>query len=183
MSNMRKVPGSLLPLPSTAARITQVAIHHNHREYPPMAKARPKYTYDYPRPAVTVDVVVATHEDRPRVLLIRRKHDPFAGMWAIPGGFVDMDETLEAAGRRELFEETGIRVDELEQLHTFGDPKRDPRGRTISVVYLARADAVDLRPQAADDAAEVGWHPLHRLPSLAFDHAAILKCARRRLKE
>src|SRR6476660_8062009 len=97
---------------------------------------RKKYTYDYPRPAVTVDVVIVTREPTPRVLLIKRKHDPYAGRWALPGGFVDMDEPLEDAARRELLEETGVRLARLEQLHTFGDPDRDPRGRTVSVVYL-----------------------------------------------
>src|ERR1700737_4987912 len=100
-----------------------------------------KYTYDYPRPAVTVDVVIVTREGRPRVLLIRRKNEPFRGMWAIPGGFVDMDESLEDAARRELREETGVRARRLEQLHTFGGPGRDPRGRVISVAYLAEVDA------------------------------------------
>src|SRR5437660_12557768 len=113
--------------------------------------ARGKYTYDYPRPAVTVDVVIVTQEKKPRVLLIRRKHDPFAGMWAIPGGFVDMDEPLEAAARRELHEETGLEADRLEQLYTFGDPDRDPRGRTISVAYLTRVNPRQLKPRAGDD--------------------------------
>jgi 8-oxo-dGTP diphosphatase len=148
-----------------------------------MSKARKKgYTYEYPRPAVTVDVIIVTRERTPRVLLIRRKHDPFAGMWAIPGGFVDMEETLEAAARRELREETGLDVADLEQLHAFGDPGRDPRGRTIAVAYLAQVDAAKVKPQAADDAADVGWHRLDRLPALAFDHARILACARERLK-
>jgi len=142
-----------------------------------------KYTYDYPRPAVTVDVVIVTREKKPRVLLIRRKHEPFAGMWAIPGGFVEMEETLEAAARRELFEETGVRTTTMEQLHTFGNPGRDPRGRVISVVYLAQVAPRKLKPRAADDAAEVGWHDLSRTPPLAFDHAEILACARRFLKE
>src|SRR5205085_12705383 len=135
------------------------------------AKSKKKYTYDYPRPAVTVDVVIVTTERQPRVLLIRRKHDPFAGMWAIPGGYVDMDESLEAAARRELREETGVEADQLEQLHTFGDPGRDPRGRTISVVYLAQVDLAQLQPQAADDAVEVGRPALDRPPPQAFDHA------------
>jgi len=148
-----------------------------------MGKARKKqYCYDYPRPAVTVDIVVVTRERRPRVLLIRRKHDPFAAMWAIPGGFVDMDERLEEAARRELSEETGVRLTKLEQLGTFGDPGRDPRGRTISVVYLARVRAARLKPQAADDAAEASWHLLDRLPPLAFDHDKILAVARRLLR-
>jgi 8-oxo-dGTP diphosphatase len=147
-----------------------------------MSKARPKkYCYEYPRPAVTVDIVLVTQEKQRRVLLIRRKHLPFAGKWALPGGFVDMDETLEAAARRELQEETGLEVGALEQLHTFGDPGRDPRGRTISVVYLGEVDATHLQPKAADDAAELGWHSLRKRPPLAFDHAQILAFARLRL--
>lgn len=142
-----------------------------------------KFCYEYPRPAVTVDIVIVSRERRPRVLLIRRKHEPFVGKWAIPGGFVDMDEALEDAARRELQEETGVRADKLEQLATFGDPGRDPRARTISVVYLARIDADKVQAEANDDAAEVGWHLLSRLPrDLAFDHDAILACARQRLK-
>jgi 8-oxo-dGTP diphosphatase len=144
---------------------------------------RQKYTYDYPRPAVSVDVVILTREDKPRVLLIKRKHDPFSGQWALPGGFVNMEETLEAAARRELAEETSIRAGKLQQLATFGDPGRDPRGRVISIAYLAEVDAGAVRPQPADDAAAVGWFSLQRPPRLAFDHAAILAAARRRLKE
>ncbi len=142
-----------------------------------------KFVYEYPRPAVTVDIVIVTRSAKPRVLLVRRKNEPFAGCWALPGGFVDMDETLEAAARRELFEETGVRTGALVQLHTFGDPGRDPRGRTISVVYLAVVDADQLKPRAADDAAEVGWFSLTRPPALAFDHRDILACARKHLKE
>lgn len=143
-----------------------------------------KFTYDYPRPSVTVDIVIVTREERPRVLLIRRKNEPFRGMWAIPGGFVDMDEPLEAAARRELREETGIQAPRrLEQLATFGDPGRDPRGRTISVAYLALVDPRKVRPHAADDAAEAGWHRLDRPPKLAFDHAKILAAARRWLND
>lgn len=142
-----------------------------------------EFCYEYPRPSVTVDLVVVTREDNPRVLLIRRKHDPFAGMWAIPGGFVDMEESLDDAARRELREEAGIAVGKIEQLHTFGAPDRDPRGRVISVVYLARVDAAKLKPIAADDAADVGWHSLARPPELAFDHREILKHARQRLKD
>src|SRR5436305_4241303 len=112
-----------------------------------------KYACDHPRPAVTVDIVVVTREKEPRVLLIRRRQPPFAGMWAIPGGFVDMDEPLEAAARRELREETGLSAGELTQLHTFGDPGRDPRGRTISVVFLAEVDPAGADVRADDDAA------------------------------
>ena len=143
--------------------------------------AKRRYCYDYPRPAVAVDMVIVTTERRPRVLLIRRKHDPFAGMWALPGGFVDDHESLEDAARRELREETGVKTGQLAQLHTFGDPGRDPRGHVISVVYLARVDAARVRPQAADDAAEVAWFALAKLPRLAFDHQQVLALARRRL--
>ena len=138
-------------------------------------------TYDYPRPAVTVDVALVTREPRPRVLLIRRKHDPFAGTWALPGGFVDEGETLAAAARRELREETGVTDVDLEQLAAFGDPGRDPRGWTVSVAFLARV-AAGTPAAAADDAAAVGWHPLDHPPQpLAFDHAKILARARARL--
>jgi 8-oxo-dGTP diphosphatase len=148
-----------------------------------MSKARKKrFTYDYPRPAVTVDIIVVTKERKPRVLLIRRRHEPFAGTWAIPGGFVDMEESLETAAKRELKEETSLDLDDMEQLHTFGDPGRDPRGRVISVAYLIRVDFKKVRPRAGDDAAETGWHSLAEPPPLAFDHALILEHARRRLK-
>jgi 8-oxo-dGTP diphosphatase len=148
-----------------------------------MARTRKKqFCYEYPRPAVTVDTVVVTRERRPRVLLVRRKHDPFAGMWALPGGFVDPDETLETAARRELAEETGVRVAKMEQLQSFGDPGRDPRAPTISVVFLTRMSGVRLDPEAGDDAAEARWFPLDRLPPLAFDHAKILGFAKARLR-
>jgi 8-oxo-dGTP diphosphatase len=143
-----------------------------------MGKAK-KYCYEYPRPALTVDVVGLTDEAVPRVLLIQRKADPFAGRWALPGGFVDENEPLDAAARRELREETGIAADRLEQVMACGDPGRDPRGWTVTVVHqtVVKADAV--RPQAADDAAEVGWHPFDKLPEMAFDHGKILEHVRR----
>ena len=103
-----------------------------------MSKKAEKYCYDYPRPAVTVDVAVVTSEKDRRVLLIRRKQEPFAGMWAIPGGFIEMDETLEDAARRELKEETGAEIETIEQVAAFGDPRRDPRGRTVSILYSRR---------------------------------------------
>src|SRR5439155_669808 len=132
------------------------------------------YTYKYPRPSVTADVVLVTTEDPPRVLLVKRKNEPFAGKWALPGGFIDMGETLEETARRELLEETGVTVKRLEQLHTFGDPGRDPRSRTITVAFFARVNPTRLKPAAADDALEVSWHSLLRPPPLAFDHANIL---------
>jgi 8-oxo-dGTP diphosphatase len=148
-----------------------------------MSTARKQYTYDYPRPAVTVDMVIATTERRPRVLLIRRKHPPFEGLWALPGGFVNENEALDAAARRELREETGVETDRIEQLHAFGDPGRDPRGHVVTIAYLARVNAKQVRPVAADDAAEVGWFRFDDLPPLAFDHAKISEMARRRLPD
>lgn len=148
-----------------------------------MKTPRRKYTYDYPRPSVTADIVVVTRERRPRVLLIRRGHEPFAGKWALPGGFVNENEGLEAAARRELLEETGVATARVEQLHAFGDPGRDPRGHVITVAFLARVSFKQVKPVAADDAESVGWFPLDDLPPLAFDHAAILRLARKRLAE
>lgn len=148
-----------------------------------VAKKSAKFSYDYARPALTVDAVLATREARPRVLLIRRKKDPFAGQWALPGGFVDENEKLADAARRELKEETGLVVDEIEQLYMAGDPGRDPRGWTVSVVYLARVDADQLAPVAADDADAVGWFPLDAPPPLAFDHAMLLSRARARIAD
>jgi 8-oxo-dGTP diphosphatase len=130
-----------------------------------------------------VDLVIATREARPRVLLIRRGKEPFAGSWALPGGFVDENERLADAARRELEEETGVKVHDLEQLYTAGDPGRDPRGWTVSVVFLARADPKKLKAKAADDAADVKWFALDDLPPLAFDHAMILGRARARLAD
>jgi 8-oxo-dGTP diphosphatase len=134
------------------------------------------YTYEYPRPMVTVDVVAITKQDSQNfVLLIQRKHEPFQGYWALPGGFVALDESLEAAAARELAEETGLEGISLEQLHTYGDPQRDPRGRVISVVYLAIIPAgLSLNLQAGSDASQARWFPIAELPELAFDHQKII---------
>jgi len=133
------------------------------------------FTYDYPRPMVTVDALVFRRpESGAEVLLIQRKEDPFAGQWALPGGFVDMDETLEAAVARELAEETGLKGIALEQFHTFGDPGRDPRGRSITVVYRGRVYGEGPELCAADDAAAAAWFPVDQLPTMAFDHGAIV---------
>ena len=145
--------------------------------------AKQTFTYEYPRPSVAVDLVLVSKQSPLRVLLIRRKHEPFAGLWALPGGFIEMNETLEESARRELKEETGLETGRLVQLGTYGDPGRDPRGRTISVIYLGIVGATKLKPRAADDAAEVGWFSLQRPPKLAFDHAKALADARRCLKD
>ncbi|QEL15660.1 NUDIX domain-containing protein [Limnoglobus roseus] len=149
-----------------------------------MGKKSPqKYSYDYPRPALTVDVVLVSREGRPKILLIQRAGDPFAGLWALPGGFVNENERLIDAANRELEEETGLRINDLEQLYTAGDPGRDPRGWTVSVVYLARVDPEQLKVKAGDDAADAKWFPLDKLPRLAFDHAMILDRAKTRLAD
>jgi len=137
------------------------------------------------RPSVTVDTVMIALVDGQRsVLLVRRKNSPFAGSWALPGGFVEPHEPLETAARRELLEETGVTPARLEQLRAFGDPGRDPRGWTISIAFLAEVDEAAVRswhPRAGSDADEVGWFPLDHLPPLAFDHEQILGYAARRL--
>jgi 8-oxo-dGTP diphosphatase len=140
---------------------------------------------EYERPSVTVDVVIFTIlEQMLKVLLIKRKAWPYEDMWAIPGGFVNMDESLEQAAYRELAEETGIAGGDvyLEQLYTFGDPNRDPRTRVITVAYFALVGADKINPQAASDAADVGWFSVYDLPPLAFDHAEILEYALTRLR-
>ena len=140
--------------------------------------ARKRYTYDYPRPSVCVDMAIFTLlENRFRVLLIRRGDEPFKGQWALPGGFVDIDEDLEAAARRELGEETGVKAATLRQFGAFGAPGRDPRGRTISVGYFALVNHDRVLPRAGDDAAEVGWFSVRRPPPLAFDHRLLLRTA------
>lgn len=137
----------------------------------------------YPRLMVTVDVVIFTlRENDLQVLLVRRRNPPFAGMWAIPGGFVDIDEPLETAASRELEEETGVQGVYLEQFHTFGDPGRDPRGRIITVAYLALVRADEVQPRAGDDASEARWWSVSALPPLAFDHDRILACALEHLR-
>jgi 8-oxo-dGTP diphosphatase len=138
---------------------------------------------DYPRPSVTVDLVILTiAEDDLMVLLIRRGQEPFKGRWALPGGFVEIDESLEQAAARELQEEVGVTKVYLEQLYTFGTPKRDPRGRVISVSYFALVDAERQRIVAASDAADARWHSVFDPPKLAFDHRKILDYALWRLR-
>lgn len=129
-----------------------------------------------PRPAVTVDIAVfSVQGDRLCVLLIERRHPPFAGQLALPGGFIHADEGLEQAARRELEEETGLRVAKLEQFRTYGAPGRDPRGRTISVVHLAELDGPPPSVRGSDDAARAAFFDAERAPPLAFDHDVILR--------
>jgi 8-oxo-dGTP diphosphatase len=144
------------------------------------------YSYEYPRAALTVDcVVVGVAEDALKVLLVRRGRPPFEGCWALPGGFVNLDETLEDAARRELHEETGVDLTHtaIEQLGAFDALDRDPRERTISIVHLAFVKVSDHPLRAGDDASDAAWFPLADLPELAFDHAHVLSVAGRQLEK
>lgn len=134
--------------------------------------------HEYPLPAVTADSVTFSIADGElRVLLIQRRHEPFRGQWAIPGGFIEMDETLRQTAVRELQEETGFDAGYVEQIRAFGDPGRDPRMRVISVAFLCLQAPDCGEPQAADDAADARWCPVLDVPPLAFDHATILAAA------
>ena len=138
---------------------------------------------DYAQPSVTVDVLVFTIlDDALKVALIKRGVAPYQGRWAIPGGFVQMDESLEDAARREIQEEAGLSDVFVEQLYTFGDPKRDPRGRVITVAYYALVPGEKLTLAASTDAADARWFGVNELPKLAFDHAKILENALQRLR-
>jgi 8-oxo-dGTP diphosphatase len=139
------------------------------------------FTYAFPRPAVTVDCVVfGAADERLEVLLVRRGEAPFEDEWALPGGFVRPEEDLATAARRELVEETGVDLSYMEQLYTFGDPGRDPRGRVVTVAWLALVRPSVHRLAPTTDAREAAWHPVAELPPLAFDHARILDVARER---
>ena len=131
------------------------------------------YTYEYPRPAVTADCVVITRENEPKVLLIQRGTEPFKGQWAFPGGFMNMDETTEQCAVRELEEETGLKVSKIKQIGAYSKVDRDPRGRTVTVAYLAIIDKVEA-VKGLDDAAKAQWFSLSDLPKLAFDHEEIM---------
>lgn len=152
------------------------------------------FTYPFPRPSVTVDVALfAIVAGELAVLLVQRKHEPFEGAWAMPGGFVDENEPLPKAALRELEEETGVRDVTIEQLGAFGDPGRDPRGHTVSVVFVGFTAAEAHPVTAGDDAAHAEWHPVaglarvgargRKAPRLAFDHRAILLLALDRLRQ
>jgi 8-oxo-dGTP diphosphatase len=140
------------------------------------------FTYQYPHPAVSTDAVLFTVEaSQLKVLLIERKHDPYAGTWAFPGGFLDMHEDLQTCAERELAEETGVSGIRLEQFHAAGTPDRDPRERNISILHMGMVRPGTVEPKAADDAAAVGWFRAHRPPKLAFDHKPLLKLALKHL--
>lgn len=141
-------------------------------------------SYEHPRPALSTDVVVLVGPPASRrVLLVRRNQEPFKGRWALPGGFVNESEPLDVAARRELAEETGLVVREtFEQVGTFGNPGRDPRGWTVSVVFGVVLPGSPPAVRGGDDAAEAAWHALDKTPPLAFDHDEVLASAVRRLE-
>ncbi len=143
-----------------------------------------RYVYEWPRPMVTADAVVFRFaRGKARLLLVRRKHDPYKGDWAIPGGFIELDEELEDAAARELKEETGLVGIRLEQMRTFGACGRDPRGRQITIVFMGIAGSAQSRLKAGDDAAEARWFDIDKLPeNMAFDHAEVAAFAIKRLK-
>jgi 8-oxo-dGTP diphosphatase len=163
--------------------------------------AKRTYTYNFPRPAVTVDIVIfSMRASELVVLLVKRKAPPFEGEWALPGGFVEENESLSRACARELLEETGLSAVRFEQLGAFGDPGRDPRGHTVSIAFVTFIVSESAMLRAGDDAAEVAWHPLSHLSDLkppvagkrasrriklqlAFDHRYIIDFAEERLKE
>jgi len=141
------------------------------------------HSYEYPRPALTVDCVVFGYDEGDlKVLLIERELEPFAGHWALPGGFVHVDETLEDAARRELEEETGVKDLYLEQLYTFGELERDPRERVVTVAYYALVKLSEHTVRAATDARSAAWFSCWDVPPLAFDHDRILGVALERLR-
>ena len=140
------------------------------------------YTYKYPHPAVTADCVIFGFDGVSiKVLLIQRGIEPFKGKWAFPGGFIQMDETVEECAKRELEEETGLKNASVEQFYTFSDVNRDPRERVITVAHYALVKLSDVK--GGDDAASAQWFAMNEVPSLAFDHERILRMAVKRLKE
>lgn len=140
------------------------------------------YQYEYPHPAVTTDVVIFTVRDKQlKLLQIMRGGEPYKGKWALPGGFIQLDEDLETGARRELAEETGVTGVYLEQLYTYGAVDRDPRERVITVAYSALIPSDKIVLQAATDAEAVGWFSMDELPELAFDHKNIVDMAHQRL--
>eukprot|EP00882_Tetradesmus_deserticola_P010142 GHRQ01010717.1.p1 GENE.GHRQ01010717.1~~GHRQ01010717.1.p1 ORF type:complete len:205 (+),score=63.24 GHRQ01010717.1:219-833(+) len=151
-------------------------------------RAMAKYSYEWPRPALTVDAVIVAKpagSAPAQLLLIQRKHPPCQGQWALPGGFVNQGEPLDAAAARELQEETSVDPKDVDmvQVGSYGDPGRDPRGWTVTVAYAAVVPSTELGVKAADDAAAASWYPVKSLPSLAFDHKQIIREAFQKLLE
>jgi 8-oxo-dGTP diphosphatase len=137
-----------------------------------------KYCYDYPRPALTVDgIILSGNKENKQILLIQRLHEPFKDTWALPGGFVDENETAEEAVDREIEEEVSLNNLNFKQVFTVSNLNRDPRGRTVSIIYYTFVNANVIAPKAADDAKSVKWFKLSDLPLLAFDHEYVIKKA------
>lgn len=142
-----------------------------------------KFSYPYPRASNTADIAVLRLEEIPEILLIQRRDPPFQEMWALPGGFMEMEETLEECARRELMEETGIMAGELIRFDSYDKPGRDPRGRTITQVFVLVWQESMGVPKAGSDAAGLQWFGLNQLPELAFDHKEIIAEVIRMIKE
>ena len=141
-----------------------------------------KYCYKYPRPAVTADCVIFSYDGNViKVLLIQRGNEPYKGNWALPGGFMNIDETAEQCALRELEEETGLKDVKLEQFYTFTDVNRDPRERVITIAYYGIVKLTEVK--GSDDAAKAQWFPLDEIPPLAFDHDLMLSKALEKIKE
>lgn len=142
------------------------------------------YTYKYPRPAITTDTIIFgydTTENKLKILLIKRKNEPFKNKWAFPGGFVDINETLEKAASRELKEETGLSNIKLNQLYAASKINRDPRGRTISIIFWTTIK-INYNIKGNDDATQAKWFNIEKTPKLSFDHEEIYKIAIKKLK-
>ena len=131
------------------------------------------FFYSYPRASITVDALILDSKTKTKLLLIKRGNDPFKNCWALPGGFIEMDENLIDSAKRELFEETSLQNIELYQFRTYGDIGRDPRGRTVTVVYYGFCDNIE-NAHPGDDAKELSFFDINELPSLAFDHSKII---------
>ena len=141
------------------------------------------FEYEFPRPALATDCVVFGFDGSAlNVLLVKRGIEPYINVYAFPGGFVHIDETVDECARRELYEETGVKDVYMEQLYTFGDIYRDPRGRVVTVAYYALVRSTDYFPHGGTDASQAGWFKINELPPLAFDHKKILETAKQRIQ-